>query len=104
MGNDPIRGKTFRWTFNDGQMKGRTFDHTFGPDGTVKFGCTDGTMNGEGKYEYSQVNPDVYAVSYHVDKGYTLTTVMDTKSHQIVSFSSNDKELQVQHGTYEPVR
>jgi hypothetical protein len=102
MGNDPIRGKTFRWTFTDGQMAGRSFDHTFQPDGVVKFGCTDGTMKGQGHYESSRVSDDVYAVAYHVDQGYTLTTILDTRSHQIVSFSSNDKELQVQHGTYEP--
>ena len=101
MGSDPIKGKAFRWTFTDGQMKGKTFDHNFGTDGRVKFGCTDGTMKGEAKYEYSRVNAEVYAVSYQVDAGYTLTTILDTESHEIVAFSSNEKELQMQHGTYE---
>ena len=100
--NDPIRGKTFRWTFSDGQMKGKSFDHTFKDDGKVEFQCTDGTMKGAAKYEYDQVSDDVYAVSYQVDSGYTLTTIMDTSTHKIVSFSSNAKELQLQHGTYEP--
>ena len=101
MGSDPIKGKTFRWTFTDGQMKGKTFDHSFGADGLVKFACTDGTMKGEAKYEYARVNAEVYAVSYKVDAGYTLTTILDTESHEIVAFSSNEKELQMQHGTYE---
>ena len=104
MSSDPIRGKTFRWTFTDGQMKGKTFDHTFRSDGKVEFVCTDGTMKGAGKYEYEKVGNDVYAVSYQVDKGYTLTTILDTSSHKLVAFSSNEKELQMQHGTYEPPR
>jgi len=104
MSSDPIRGKTFRWTFTDGQMKGKTFDHTFRSDGKVEFVCTDGSMKGAGKYEYEKVGDDVYAVSYQVDKGYTLTTILDASSHKLVAFSSNEKELQMQHGTYEPAR
>jgi len=36
-GADPIRGKTVRWTYNDGAMAGKTYEHSFGTDGTVRW-------------------------------------------------------------------
>jgi hypothetical protein len=36
MAIDPIRGKTIRWTYDDGPMKGKSFEHTFGQDGTTR--------------------------------------------------------------------
>ena len=35
--HDPIRGKTLRFSFDDGAMAGKTFEHTFDADGTVTF-------------------------------------------------------------------
>ena len=35
MASDPIRGKTIRWTYDDGPMAGKSFEHTFGDDGVV---------------------------------------------------------------------
>ncbi len=37
MDQDPIRGKTLRWTFDDGPMAGKGFDHTFHTDGSVSY-------------------------------------------------------------------
>src|SRR2546428_9775306 len=34
---DPLRGKTVRWTFEDGPTAGTTFEHRFSPDGTVEY-------------------------------------------------------------------
>ena len=30
MGSDPLRGKTIRWTYDDGPMAGKSLEHTFG--------------------------------------------------------------------------
>jgi hypothetical protein len=35
--DDPIRGKTHRWTFTDGPTAGKTYEHTFNKNGTVAF-------------------------------------------------------------------
>src|SRR5437870_13874940 len=35
MESDPVRGKTIRWTYEDGPMAGKSFEHSFRSDGTV---------------------------------------------------------------------
>jgi hypothetical protein len=40
-------------------------------------------------------------VSYRSAAGYTLTTVLDFKTRKLVAFSSNEKMLTLQHGTFE---
>jgi hypothetical protein len=40
-------------------------------------------------------------VSYLSSSGYTLTVVLDNRSKHVVAFASNEKELTVQHGTFE---
>jgi len=108
MGTDPIRGQTLRWRYDDGQMAGKVFEHTFAPDGTVTYRMADQPVKDtKGQkpgphYEVEKVNDTVYAVSYLGDAGYTLTSVLDFAAGTVVSFSSNDKELAVQHGTLQP--
>ena len=108
MAEDRIRGKTLRWTFEDGPMAGRGFDHTFNADGTVSYksagGGSDEKPTTEKKYEAERVNADVFAVSYLGASGYTLTTVLDFKSGRAVAFASNEKEITVQHGKFETVK
>ena len=107
MGEDRIRGKTLRWTFEDGPVAGRAFEHTFNADGTVSYlmagGASGDKPTTEKKYEVERVSDDVFAVSYLAASGYTLTTVLDFKSGKAVAFASNEKELTVQHGTFETV-
>ena len=104
---DPIRGKTFRWTFSDGPMAHRTFEHAFESDGSVTFRALD--FNGDGKpmrvekYEVATLGADVYAASYLGPAGYTLTVVLDSRSGHLAAFASNDKGLVLQHGTFEEV-
>ena len=106
MKKDPVRGKGIRWSYDDGPMKGKTFEHTFSADGTVRYRELDGKQatsgdGGEGpgsRYEVDTINDGVYAVSYLTSHGWTLTTVVDTASHKIVSYASNEKELMAQHG------
>ncbi len=104
---DPIRGKTVRWTYQDGPVAGKTFEHTFAADGTVTFREIDPKQRGDGstaetkvRYEFASVNDDVCAVSYLSKSGYTLTSVLDSKAGTIVSFASNEKELVTQQGTF----
>jgi hypothetical protein len=99
---DAISGQLISWTFDDGVMAGKTFEHHFRDDGTVTFQCSDGSHKGSAHYDVVQLNDDVAAVSYTVDGGYTLTTVLDLRKHRLVAFSSNGKETQTQHGSFEP--
>jgi hypothetical protein len=111
MNDDPIRGKTVRWSYSDEPTAGTHFEHTFEKDGTVRYRMLDGEGQGgsNGKdaateqpgYETAKVGEDVYAVSYLAPSGWTLTTLIDTKTNRIVSFASNEKQLLVQHGTME---
>jgi hypothetical protein len=119
MGFDPVRGKTIQWTYEDGPMAGKSFEHTFGNDGTVTWRETGGdekatkpSSNGKhktgkpatqakAKYEVAAVNSDVWAVSYLSESGFTLTSVLDFDSGTVVSFASNEKELVPQRGMFE---
>jgi hypothetical protein len=121
MGSDPVRGKTIRWTYDDGPMAGKTFEHIFGADGMVAWREADGAeknakppANGmqkpktgkpgteaKAQYEVAAVNDDVCAVSYLSASGFTLTSVLDFGSGTVVSFASNEKELVKQSGMFE---
>ena len=119
MGADPIRGKTIRWTYEDGPMAGKGFEHVFGEDGNVTWRETDSEegrtkppSNGKqktgkpateptAKYDVAPVNDEVCVVSYLSKSGYTLTSVLDFASGTVVSFASNEKELVPQRGMFE---
>ena len=109
MTTDPVKGKTLRWSYEDGPTAGKTFEHDFGNDGRVRYRFADspekggdGSMKGERpKYEAASINDEVFVVSYLAPSGYTLTSVLDAATGTIVSFASNEKELVVQHGTFE---
>ena len=101
MSDDPVRGKTLRWTFKDGPMQGTTYEHVFRTDGTVSWAEPGKPAGADStaKYEVEPVSDGVYVVSYLGKSGYTLTTVVDTTTGKIVSFASNEKSLLKQHGT-----
>jgi hypothetical protein len=119
MRSDPVRGKTIRWTYEDGPMAGKSFEHVFGNDGTVIWRETAGEDRGtkppsngkqktgkpateaKARYEVAAVNDDVCAVSYLSESGFTLTSVLDFASGTVVSFASNEKELVPQRGMFE---
>jgi hypothetical protein len=119
MGADPVRGKTIRWTYEDGPMAGKSFEHVFSEDGNVTWRETSEDnarakppSNGKqktgkpatqarAKYEVAPVNDDVCAVSYRSESGFTLTSVLDFASGTVVSFASNEKELVPQRGMFE---
>ena len=98
-----LRGTTIRWTYADGPMKGKHFEHSF-TDDTVTWkdaGEPKPSADSHAKYEFQRISDDVYVVSYLSSHGYTLTTVVEERSGAIVSFASNEKELVVQRGSLE---
>ena len=98
--SDPVRGKTIRWSYDDGPVAGKTFEHTFTADGTVSWREPGTTSGGEPSvpYQATWITDDVYLVSYLAASGWTLTTLVDTTSGKIVSVASNEKELVIQRG------
>ena len=117
MKTDPIRGRTFLFTFEDGPMAGATYEHVFAKNGNVKFKAVGAEATPKKasktakkppkkpeaiKYQVANVNADVYAVSYlSPSSGYTLTSILDFKKRTIVAFASNEKDLVAQRGTFE---
>jgi hypothetical protein len=118
MARDLVRGRTIRWTYDDGPMAGKSFEHSFGDDGIVTWreaGRDKGTKpptNGKpqsgkpateakARYEVAAINEDVCAVSYLSESGFTLTSVLDFDSGTVVSFASNETELVPQRGVFE---
>ena len=100
MSADPFTGKTLRWSYVDGPVKGQTFEHVFGRDGMVVY-RQPGAESTEKRihYEVAPVGEDAFAVSYLSTNGWTLTTILDTRTGKIVSFASNEKQLFVQRGS-----
>lgn len=105
MKKDPIHGSTIRWTF-EGEMSGKTFEHTFGADGAITYKMLGGNSEEATSAKHSeiaQVSDDVWAISYLGSSGYTLTVVLDFATEKLVSFASNEKSLSQQKGTFEVV-
>lgn len=110
-----IAGTVVRFTFDDGPMAGKTFEHSFGVNGTVTFRqlgaggspakekteAKDSTGAPETKYEAEAIREDIVTVSYRSAAGYTLTAILDFETHRLVAFSSNEKMHLAQHGTFE---
>jgi hypothetical protein len=103
MSKDQIHGKTIRFTFQDGPMAKKTYEHIFEEDGTVRFYEVGGDIKradahvhaqepktAPNHYEAMRVRADVWAVSYLSAAGYTLTAVLDFETHKL-------------HGTFEEV-
>ena len=118
MGNrsgDPIRGKTFRWTFTNGPTAGKTYEHRFNDNGTVVWRdvkepaksksasekAKPGADEAPVRYAAFRVADDVYTVSYLALSGYTLTVVLNFKDHRMYGFASNDKQWFPVEGTFE---
>ena len=98
-----LGGKTIRWIYADGPMKGKHFEHSFTSD-TVTWkeaGDPKPSADSQAKYQFQRISDDVYVVSYLSNHGFTLTTVVDERSGAIVSFASNEKFLEVQRGSLE---
>jgi hypothetical protein len=101
---DPITGNTIQWTFTDGPMAHKSFEHSFHDDGTLEFRMLgdkdDAKATTVNKYEVATVGAGVHAVSYLGPSGYTLTVVMDFHNRRMVAVGSNEKSVTMQRGTF----
>jgi hypothetical protein len=87
-------------------MAHKTFEHAFDSKGSVTFRSVDGARLGKRsdprKFETAEVSSDVCAISY-MSSGFTLTVVLNFESGKLFAFSSNEKEMTLQRGTFEDV-
>jgi hypothetical protein len=105
-----LAGRTQRWKFADGPTAGRTYEHTFSPDGTVSFrevGGADKVKAGTEKqpgvrYAAFEVAPGLHLVSYLSESGYTLTVLVNTNDGRLHGFASGANEWYPLTGTLQP--
>ena len=108
---DPLAGRTFRWTFNDGPTAGKTYEHVFSTDGTVVFreanaapqGAPTGEQQPGAKYASFQIAPNTHLVSYLSNTG-TAQCRDESRHKQLHGFASNDKEWHPVKGTVDVVK
>lgn len=112
-----LAGRTLRWTFTEGPTAGKTYEHTFHPDGTVVWRGIDGAAQDkpkreEGasasappkvKYASFEVAPDTHLVSYLSEAGFTLTVALSFKTRQCYGVASNTESWYPLTGTFETV-
>ena len=106
METNPIYGRTIRWTYSDGPMSGTTFEHSFEPEGGgVRFARVENDAAGHvtrvASYRVAAIADGVHAVAYLGPSGFTLTSILNFRDNTLVSFSSNEREVAVHHGTFE---
>lgn len=101
-------GHTVRWRFHDGPVAGKSFEHRFIEHGAVEFRMLDAAGKGRWTHEdrcaTSMLADGVFALSYHAKTGYTLSAVLNVHTGHMVAFASNERDWQVQEGTFELVR
>ena len=98
-----LEGKTLRFHFSNGPMKGKAYDHTFNDDGTVEWGPEGGAKTKNENAAIERLGEDVFVGSYMSDKGYTLTTTFNLDTGKLVSFASDGKDWSRHEGTVEVV-
>ena len=103
-----LMNKTVRWTFADGPVAGKTFEHRFNADGSVDYWRVDaGSPKGAPAHEKHcalvEVAQSVEAVSYLAASGFTLTALLNFDTMRIIAIASNDKQWFQQEGTFEVV-
>jgi molybdenum cofactor biosynthesis protein MoaF len=102
-----LAGRTQRWKFDDGPAAGKTYEHTFYPDGTVTFREVGGTSTEKPgaekrptiRYAAFETAPGLHLVSYLSESGYTLTVLVNTNNGRLHGFASSAKEWYPLTGT-----
>ena len=102
---ESLTGKTLRWTFTDGPVAGKTYEHTFNADGSVSYRSVDDTVTGKATREKfcatDRINEHVFVISYRAVSGYTLTVVLNFADHRMIGYASNEEAWYRQQGTFE---
>lgn len=96
-----LHGKTLRFIFEDGAMKGKSFDHVFDKDGSVSWSEVGGKAMKAEHAGIEQIGDGCYTASYLGSKGFTLTTTFNLDTGKLVSFASDGKEWSVHRGRVE---
>jgi hypothetical protein len=103
-----LRGKTVRWTFDNGPVAGMLFEHALNDDGTVVWRALDGPWKGqssqEQRYAAMQISDDVHALSYLAKSGHTLTVVLNLSTGRACGFASSNNDWHSMTGTFEIVQ
>jgi hypothetical protein len=101
-----FRGRTITFKYVDGAMANKAYAHTFSDEGDLTYKPVgsdgEGTRAQESRIE--KLRDDLWVVTYRGEGGYTLTSVLDFASNQLVSIACNGEELSVHHGTFETAR
>ncbi len=95
-------GKTLRFHFDDGPMKGKEFDHTFRGD-KVDWGAVGSAKKTTSEGRLVRIGEDCYVGSYIGPNGYTLTTAMNLATGKLYAFASDGKEWSEHNGTVKKV-
>ena len=101
---DSLIGRTVRWTFADGPVAGKTYEHTFNADGSVDYRSVEEPPAGAATHEKAcatdKVSADVFVISYLAASGYALTVVLNFRNHEVIGFASNEEAWYRQQGTF----
>jgi hypothetical protein len=99
-----LAGQTLRWKFDGGPTGDKTYEHTFGTDGTVAYHEVADEPGGASpapkaaaqkprpRYASFEVAPGHHLVSYLGDSGFTLTVLVDLKRSKVYGFASGAKD------------
>lgn len=101
-----LQGQTLRWTFDDGPVAGKAFEHRFNDDGTIEWhavGAAAAKTTLERECASADVGDRVSVVSYRAASGYTLTVVLDFGAMTMLGFGSNSDMWSQQRGSFEVV-
>ena len=92
--------RKLRFTFDDGPMAGKSFDHVFHKDGSVEFGAPGAATTTSKDAALVKVADGFFLASYLGPKGYTLTIGIDAEGGKLVAFSSDGKQWSKQVGSF----
>jgi len=105
---ESLRGKTVRWTFDDGPAAGMLFEHALNDDGTIVWRALDGPWKGassqEQAYVAMKISDDVHTVSYLAKSGNTLTVVLNFSTRRAFGVASGNNDWHSMTGTFEVVQ
>ena len=98
MASESIEGKTLRFHFTEGAMKGRDFDHIFLRD-SVKWGPAGSDQKTESKGAIVSLGDERYVGSYMSEQGHTLTSAINMKTGELDCFASDGKNWSKHRGS-----
>src|SRR5262249_4754905 len=99
--------------FTTGPTANQTYEHTFNPNGTVTWRSISPSAKETAekpappkktrptRYVSFEVGPNLHLVSYLSESGYTLTVLVNLRTHALTGFASNQTEWYPLQGVIE---